>query len=556
MSRRVIRAVAVVIGAAALTSFMLLITSLPTHSSAVAQPIERAGTPLSMASASSFTLGVELVATGLNYPTYLADARDGSGRLFVLEQAGRIRVISNGILLNAPYLDISNTVSFGGPDSELGLLGLAFDPDFASNGTFYLDYTNVNSDTNIERLVVANPAADVASVITATRIITIAQPDVQHKAGALQFGPNDDYLYVGLGDGGGAGDPRYIGQNLTTTLLAKILRINVRGVPTYTIPPTNPFSQTADVLPETWAYGLRNPWRFSFDRANGDMYIGDVGQHCYEEIDFQPAASHGGENYGWSITEGNHGFDHVNFDLCAEPIVTPTGITRPILEYSHNGLLAAIVGGYVYRGSRYPQMSGVYFYADHEQGLISSLEQIGPGNWINSLRLDIWPEDISSFGEDAAGELYLVTYTTGRIYQIVAGPPPPDLASSTKQASAITALRGDLLTYTIALRNTGGTFSDMMRVTDTVPAGLNYLANSLTATLGGVDESSAPLLKWSGIMADTPLVTITYAVTASAASAITNTVSIDPGFAGVFTRSATVVVYGARVYLPLIFRNP
>ncbi|HEY6073167.1 MAG TPA: PQQ-dependent sugar dehydrogenase, partial [Anaerolineales bacterium] len=348
MPRFTIRTTMVVINAVALLSLTLLVVNRPAHQQASAKASEPVKTPPLIASTAAFTLSIELVSSGFNYPTYVTGPADGSGRLFVLEQAGRIRVISNSLLLNLPYLDISNTVTFNTADSELGLLGMAFDPAFASNGTFYLDYTNLESNTIIERFVVADPAADVATLLTATKIMTIVQPYAQHKGGVLQFGPNDGYLYIGMGDGGGGGDPLGNGQNLDT-LLGKILRIDVRHVPTYTIPPTNPFTQTADALPEIWAYGLRNPWRFSFDRANGDLYIGDVGQHCYEEIDYQASTSHGGDNYGWNIMEGFHGFDPQNYDACAQPVLTspPPTLTLPVLEYPHSGLLAAVVGGYV-----------------------------------------------------------------------------------------------------------------------------------------------------------------------------------------------------------------
>ena len=560
MQRFAVRTVIVLISVAVLLSLTLLIVSVPAHQPAAARPIEPITTPSSIARTSGFTLGLELLSGGFNWPTYVTGPADGSGRLFVLEQAGRIRVISNSVLLNTPYLDISNTVTFDGQDSERGLLGMAFDPDFASNGAFYLDYINLDGNTNIERFVVSNPTADVAHVITATKILTVTQPQyaAQHKGGALQFGPNDGYLYIGMGDGAGGGDPYHNSQSLTT-LLAKILRVNVRHVPTYTIPPTNPFTQTAGALPEIWAYGLRNPWRFSFDRLNGDLYIGDVGQNCYEEIDYQPGASQGGENYGWNIMEGKHRFDPANMGVCDQPILTPPTLTLPVFEYPHNGLLAAIVGGYVYRGTRYPQAAGAYFYADHELGLIWSLEQGSPGSWVSTPRLDISPKDISSFGEGPDGELYLATYGTGEVYHVVMGPPaplPPSLAASTKAASALSPRRGAVLTYTIVLRNTGAPFTNTVHVTDIVPHALDYVRGSFTATLGAIDPSVAPTLKWAGMMSDTKVVTLTYAVTASTITTITNDAVINPEFTAAFTRSVTIVVGRIRIYLPLVSKNP
>ncbi len=219
---------------------------------------------------------------------------------------------------------------------ERGLLSIAFDPAYKTNGTFYVYYTALNGDVTIERYVVSNPASDVANVSSSKIILSEPHPATNHNGGQLQFGP-DNYLYAGLGDGGGAGDDHgTIGNGQDPTkLLGKILRLDVRGVPTYTIPASNPFAQTAGYRPEIWALGLRNPWRFSFDRETGDLYIGDVGQDCFEEIDYQPAASPGGENYGWRLMEGFHQFDPANMSNCNQPVITPAGITRPIAEYQH-----------------------------------------------------------------------------------------------------------------------------------------------------------------------------------------------------------------------------
>ena len=410
MQRFAIRTVIVLISVAVLLSLTLLIVSVPAHQPAAARPIEPITTPSSIARTSGFTLGLELLSGGFNWPTYVTGPADGSGRLFVLEQAGRIRVISNSVLLNTPYLDISNTVTFDGQDSERGLLGMAFDPDFASNGAFYLDYINLDGNTNIERFVVSNPTADVAHVITATKILTITQPQyaAQHKGGALQFGPNDGYLYIGMGDGAGGGDPYHNSQSLTT-LLAKILRVNVRHVPTYTIPPTNPFTQTAGALPEIWAYGLRNPWRFSFDRLNGDLYIGDVGQNLYEEVDFQPAASAGGENYGWRLMEGFHCYNPANCQT--------TGLTLPVVEYDHGQNRCSITGGVVYRGAQYGRMRGIYFYADYCNGSIWGLYRQG-SVWQSRLLYDA-PFKIATFGEDEAGESYVADHSGGVVYRMM-----------------------------------------------------------------------------------------------------------------------------------------
>jgi len=504
-----------------------------------------------------FTITLEpIVTAGLASPVYLTHAGDGSGRLFVVEQAGLIRVIKNGTLQAAPYLDIHSLVLSGG---ERGLLSVAFDPDFKTNGAFYVDYTDTPSgNTVVARYVVSDPSSDIANPITVTTILSITQPEANHNGGQLQFGPKDGYLYIGMGDGGGAGDQHGTignGQDLGA-LLGKLLRINVRGVPTYTIPSSNPFTRTTGARPEVWAYGLRNPWRFSFDRISGDLYIGDVGQNCYEEIDYQPADSHGGENYGWRLMEGFHAFDPAQMSNCGQPLITPITLTLPITDYGHN-LGVAVVGGYVYRGALYPDMNGVYFFGDDGSGRIWAMQQVSPGDWVSSEKLDT-PYNISAFGEDEGGDLYVVDLG-GQILKIVssAPPAPPDLSPTTKEASTGTVQSGDALTYTIVLRNAGGPFSNTVRLTDTLPAGLIYVTDSFTATLGTLDASFAPTLTWHGNLSATNVITLTLAVTVSAVNTqtIRNIVTLDPGISVPFERSATIIVNGFRVYLPLVVRN-
>jgi len=504
-----------------------------------------------------FTITLEpVVMAGLMNPVYLTHAGDGSGRLFVVEQGGLIRVIKNGTLQTVPFLDIHSLVLSGG---ERGLLSVAFDPDFKTNGTFYVNYTDTPSgNTVVARYVVSDPSSDVANPITVTTILYIPQPEANHNGGQLQFGPKDGYLYVGMGDGGGGGDQHGTignGQDLGA-LLGKLLRINVRGVPTYTIPPSNPFTRTTGARPEVWAYGLRNPWRFSFDRNNGDLYIGDVGQNCYEEIDYQPADSHGGENYGWRLMEGFHAFDSAQMGNCGQPVISPLTLTLPITDYGHN-LGDAVVGGYVYRGAMYPQMNSVYFFGDDGSGRIWAMQQVSPGKWASSEKLDT-PYNISSFGEDEGGELYVVSLG-GQIFKIVssAPPAPPDLSPTTKQASTGTVQSGDALTYTIVLRNAGSPFSNTVRLTDTLPPGLIYVTDSFTATLGALDASLAPTLTWHGNLSATNVITLTFAVTVSAVNtqAIQNIATLDPGIGAPFERSATIIVNGFQVYLPLVVRN-
>ena len=519
-----------------------------------AQPLESTDTPTALRATSAFTIDLQFVANGLSSPVYVTHAGDGSGRLFVVEQDGQVRIIKDEVLLSTPFLNISNLVSCC---SEQGLLSMAFDPSYATNGVFYVYYTDNSGNVVVARYIVANPASDVASVVSATPILNVDHPQSNHNGGQLQFGPNDGYLYVGLGDGGGGGDqgfghyePGGNGQ-YPGTLLGKILRINVRGVPTYTIPATNPYTQTAGYLPEIWALGLRNPWRFSFDRLTGNLFIGDVGQDCYEEIDYQPATSQGGENYGWRRMEGFHAFDPANMLNCSQPTSTPSDVTLPIAEIPHpTG--EAIVGGYVYRGSTYPAIQGVYFYADEVTGLFWTLERINSA-WV-STEIPKPGLSISSFGEDESGELYAANYNDGTIYKIISGPTAPpsiDLSTSTKTVSPGTAQGDNIVTYTIVLRNTGVPFSATVRVTDTVPARLSYVAGSLAASSGVSDASAAPILRWHGTMSTTPtsIITITYraVVNAGPSAIITNTATIDPVLNPPLTRSATLTIGGPNL---------
>jgi len=361
--------------------------------------------------------------SGLSQPTSITHAGDGSGRLFVLEQPGRIRIVKDGVLLSTPFLDITERV--GSTGREQGLLGLAFSPAYASTGNFYVHYTDLNGDIVIARFSVT-AAPDVADPASEVLVLGVPHPSFSnHNGGQLAFGPLDGFLYIGLGDGGGSGDPFHNAQD-PGTLLGKLLRIDVEsGVVPYAIPPDNPFVGLPDHRPEIWVLGLRNPWRFSFDRQIGDLYIGDVGQERWEEVDFQPAASPGGENYGWPILEGSH---------CFQPrvgCVPPPGYSPPVAQYSHRKG-CAIVGGFVYRGSE-PSMQGIYFYADFCSGRIWGLRFDGTA-W-RRRELAHTPYQVSSFGEDEAGELYLADYS-GSLYRVDARSPlarwrswPPKTAS-------------------------------------------------------------------------------------------------------------------------------
>jgi glucose/arabinose dehydrogenase len=356
-------------------------------------------------------LALERVATGLDQPIGIVAAGDGSGRLFVQEAAGVIRVISGGALGAAPFLDIRDRVLAGG---ERGLLGLAFDPAFAKNGRLYVDYTRrPDGATVLSRFTASGGGADPASEQI---LLTVAQPYANHNGGQLAFG-RDGYLYIGLGDGGSEGDPLGNAQN-TRSLLGKILRIDVNGPKApgkaYGIPDANPFAAGGTSpgagLPEIWAYGLRNPWRFSFDRRLGDLYIGDVGQNRYEEIDRQPADSTGGENYGWNIMEGRH---------CVAQTCDQRPYVMPIAEYDHSKGNCAVVGGYVYRGTLQPSLVGVYVFGDDCSGELFTL-QVDEGTSTPKPVLASGAR-ISSFGEGDDGEIYLADLASGTIYRVVVG---------------------------------------------------------------------------------------------------------------------------------------
>lgn len=352
---------------------------------------------------------LEPVVMGLEQPLGIVNAGDGSGRLFVLEKGGKVRILQDGELAAEPFLDISDKVT---TNSERGLLGLAFAPNYADTGLFYVDYTDLNGDTVVaEYRVSADPAkADAGSEVI---LLTIPQPESNHNGGHLAFGPDGD-LYIGTGDGGGAGDRHGAignGQNLDT-LLGKLLRIEVGtevgAGSSYAVPTDNPFVGTDGARPEIWAYGLRNPWRFSFDTQTGDLYIGDVGQNAYEEVDFQAADSGGGQNYGWRVMEGFHCFDPKN--NCDE-----TGLTLPGIEYPHSEG-NSVTGGYVYRGDALPDLVGWYVYGDFGSGRVWRAQKQGD-TWTNELLLESGL-NIASFGEDEAGELYVVAIDGG-VYRLM-----------------------------------------------------------------------------------------------------------------------------------------
>jgi glucose/arabinose dehydrogenase len=342
------------------------------------------------------------MVTGLAQPVDIESAADGSGRLFVIEKAGRILILDKGKVVKKPFLDIqSRVVSFA---SEQGLLGLAFDPGYTQNGYFYVNYIDSGGSTVIARYQVSADDPDVADPVSEVILLQQEQPFLNHNGGAVTFGP-DGFLYLGLGDGGDAGDPFGNGQS-TETLLGKILRIDVAGGSPYAIPSDNPFAGGGG-KPEIWSYGLRNPWRIAFDRLTGDLYIGDVGQSAWEEIDFTPAGTPGGLNFGWNIMEASQFYAGGRTD----------GITLPVAEYSHSEGGCSVNGGEVYRGSALPEWSGVYIYGDYCSGKIWGLLHTASG-WKNQLLFSSGYR-ITTFGADEAGELYLANYDNGGIYQLV-----------------------------------------------------------------------------------------------------------------------------------------
>lgn len=334
----------------------------------------------------------QLIASGLVRPVDLQ--ADGSGRLFVVEKLGHIHVIEDGILIDQPFLNIEDRVNDS--SNEMGLLGLAFHPNHAQNGYFFVNYTGSAGDTFISRFQVTdNPYfADPASEVN---LLRVGQPFPNHNGGSLDFGL-DGYLYAGLGDGGLGGDPLGNGQSLDT-LLGKILRLDVDSAEPYAIPSDNPFGD------EIWAYGLRNPWRISFDSSSGDLYIGDVGQGQWEEIDHIPAGSPGGANFGWDYREGAHPYE-------GNP---PGGLTDPIAEYSHAEGGCSVTGGYVYRGSM-PEWNGIYLYGDYCTGFVWGLIR-GNSGWQGQLLFDT-DVNITSFGQDEMGEVYFVG-DGGGVYKLV-----------------------------------------------------------------------------------------------------------------------------------------
>jgi glucose/arabinose dehydrogenase len=353
----------------------------------------------------SGTVSLEPVATGLDNPVYVTNA--GSGKdLYVVEKTGKVKILENATTVRAtPFLDLTGQLDAGDPldfNGERGLLSIAFHPKYATNNFVYAYYTTQNGDLTISRFAV-NPSTKVAA--NKLELLRIPHPRENHNGGQLQFG-QDGFLYIGTGDGGGREDPDGNGQN-TQTLLGKLLRIDVDSATPYGIPDGNPF-KIAGGAQAVWAYGLRNPWRFSFDRSTGDLWIGDVGQDKFEEINFTPKGKAAPRNYGWKITEGKSCFAASTCDQAA--------LEMPVLDYAHEDQNVSVTGGYVYRGTASPKIFGKYIYADFGSGRIWSLIKSG-GDYVNTLEMDT-ADNISSFGEGADGELYVVALG-GKVSRLV-----------------------------------------------------------------------------------------------------------------------------------------
>ncbi|HEY6059773.1 MAG TPA: PQQ-dependent sugar dehydrogenase [Gemmatimonadales bacterium] len=349
---------------------------------------------------------LQLVSSDFAAPVFVTAPPGDTNRLFVVEQGGTIRVLHHDSLRVTPFLDVSGHIVSGG---EQGLLSLAFHPSYAQNGRFFVYFTDKHGDTRVVRYQVsADP--DIADSTSGDTILAAPQPFSNHNGGLLLFGP-DGKLYVGLGDGGSGGDPLGNGQNLGT-VLGKILRLDVDIAAPY-IPADNPFVRTAGARGEIWLYGLRNPWRFSFDRATADLYVADVGQSAWEEVDVLPSGGPGGQNLGWNVMEGNHCYAASSCDR--------TGLLPPVAEYTHSDG-CSVTGGYVYRGTRVLALQGVYLYGDFCSGWVRSFR------YANGLATEPreWPAlavsgGLSSFGEDPRGDVYLTTLS-GSLYRIVAHP--------------------------------------------------------------------------------------------------------------------------------------
>ncbi|MGB3074669.1 MAG: PQQ-dependent sugar dehydrogenase [Chitinophagales bacterium] len=363
-------------------------------------------------------LELEDFAEGFNHPLDIQNC--GDSRLFIVEQPGKIWIVDeNGNKSAEPFIDLTSRVKYDG--AEQGLLGLAFHPDYATNGYFYVNYITLEGNTRIARFQVMPNDPNKADPLSQKILLKVKQPFANHNGGCLRFGA-DGYLYIGLGDGGDAGDPFVNAQN-PAELLGKMLRIDVNSETAYKIPPSNPFVNVAGYAPEIWALGLRNPFRWSFDRLTNDLWIADVGQDKWEEVNYQPAASNGGENYGWDCKEGKHKFEPAN---CDQSDV----LTAPIYNYKHQNGDCTVIGGFVYRGSQFPNLYGKYVYNDYCSGMFRVLYQEN-NEWLSADVLQEGAFEYVTFGEDIHGELYSADIEGGEIFHVIdVSPMKTGIASS------------------------------------------------------------------------------------------------------------------------------
>lgn len=363
-----------------------------------------------------FGINVEPVAEGFVRPVFVGHAGDASGRLFIAEKRGVIRVVRLGRLLEEPFLDIRDRVGSSG--NEQGLLGIAFHPGYALNGRLFVDYTDLSGDTVISEFLVDSSGRTV-DVDSEQIVLRIKQPFKNHNGGMLAFGPNDGYLYVAVGDGGSGGDPQANGQD-PGNLLGSILRLNVNEEGGYVIPADNPFVNARDKRSEVFVYGLRNPWRFSFDQVTGDLWIGDVGQNDLEEIDLALAPLRGGLNFGWNKLEGSQCFPP---GLGVFTGCVPTDFEPPVAEYGRD-YGCSVTGGYVYRGQRFAELVGMYVFGDYCSGRIWTLELGDSEGWQMVQRGKVAGR-IASFGEGEDGEIYVVEERRGQLLRLLVTNSPP-----------------------------------------------------------------------------------------------------------------------------------
>lgn len=497
------------------------------------------------------TVNLELLGSGFNQPLGLAaSGMPGDERLFVLEKGGRIKILRpDGTVAAQHFLNISNLVA---TESERGLLGMAFDPNYAENGYFYVNYSRYDDnnekkgDTVIARYQVQEGNPDVMEPHSGEILLIIDQDFANHNGGDMHFGP-DGYLYISLGDGGSAGDPKNRGQT-PDNLLGTILRIDVHSTggagacgpaEKYGIPADNPFVDEPDACSEIWAYGLRNPWRISFDRLTHDLYIADVGQNAWEEVNFQPHDSAGGENYGWRCYEGTHAYNTAG---CGDA----ESYEMPFFEYDHTQG-ASITGGYVYRGQKYDNLYGTYFFGDFVTGAMWTAR---PGNegWMVSRVENIPALSISAFGEDNEGELYVVNYG-GEVYRLQG---EEEVAVRFEKFGPASVTAGEPFTYRLEVENTGNTAVSNLVITDRVPLSATFISSPGGQLQNGVVRWEAAELLPNNVL------TVQMTVSSTEKMVVNNDYMLTADLVGSVpgTKPVTTIIDARQYFLPLLLRSP